>query len=134
MKVREANRNDYDQICEVLQQLSDYKPNSLPEWFQDQKNIGIVLEDNSNIIGYASYHIIKKVRGGNIAVIEDVVIDKDYRNRGYAKKLISRIIEDIKHIKNVYKIILESSPEGEYLYKSCGFEISKNNIFFKYRA
>ena len=128
-RIRKACSFDFETIVQLLQQLSAYKPVDKIKWFGDESNQGYVMEQDSKIIGFLSCHQIKKIRGGNIFVVEDVIIDQSYRGCGNGKMLLSYAIQDIKRYYNVYKIILESSEIGEALYKSCGFQKSKNQLY-----
>jgi GNAT superfamily N-acetyltransferase len=127
--IREACACDYENIVLLLQQLSIYDPVAEVEWFSDSSNQGYVVEGDSKIIGFLSWHEIKKVRGGNVFIIEDVVVDHSYRGCGVGKRMISHAIKDIRKKRGAYKIILESSAIGEALYKSCGFQKSNNNLY-----
>ena len=128
-KIRNACPFDFETVVQLLQQLSTYEPVDEVEWFGDASNQGYVVEHDSKIIGFLSWHQIKKIRGGNVFIIEDVIVDQSYRGCGVGRMMISHAIQDINKHRNVYKIILESSEIGEDLYKSCGFQKSKNTLY-----
>jgi GNAT superfamily N-acetyltransferase len=128
--VRSAREDDLDVIVELLQGVSVYRPCQPVEWFIDDHNHGYVVVDGDKIIGFLSWHLLKKVRGSNVAVIEDVVVDASKRKLGVGKRLIQYALEEIRTYKDVYKIILESSKEGEHLYLGQGFMFSDNKALY----
>ena len=62
------------------------------------------------------------IRGANkVSHIEDVIIRKDYRGQGLAKKLIDYCI-NISKLNKCYKIILNCNEELLKFYNRFGFE------------
>lgn len=64
--------------------------------------------------------------------VEDVVVDKAYRNNGIATKLIRHAIENAKD-EGVTSLNLTSSPKREIankLYKRLGFEERDTNVYW----
>jgi GNAT superfamily N-acetyltransferase len=130
MSIRRAQSDDFVEIVELLQELSAYRPDVPVEWFVDNQNKGYVAVDDDEIIGFMSWHLIKKVRGGNVAVIEDVVIRADRQGLGVGGKLLQHVLEEVRAQKNIYKVVLESSKVGESLYRSQGFSFSRNKALY----
>ena len=68
---------------------------------------------------------------GFVARIEDVIIDSNWRGKGYGKKLTEELIKIAKN-KKVKKINLTSNPkrvEARKLYQNMGFEIYDTGVF-----
>ena len=71
-------------------------------------------------------HEQKLIHNGlKIVHIEDLVVDKEYKNRGIGRDLINYCLEKISK-EEYYKIILDCSEELERFYNKFGFE--KKNI------
>jgi ribosomal protein S18 acetylase RimI-like enzyme len=83
-------------------------------------NFGFVVETNNKVIGYASIHIIDKINRRS-CLIEDVVIDKNYRSKGIGRDLIDHLINYSKN-KKCDKIILNSSESNIIFYEKLGFK------------
>lgn len=88
-----------------------------------------LLYENNVLAGMCTILIEQKLtyNGSKIAHIEDVVVDKKYRGKGYAKKLVNHCI-DIAKLYNCYKIILNCSDEVKPLYEKCGFTHKTNGM------
>ncbi len=143
MRIRELEFNDFYNLKILLSQLNDEKMNELNidnflsfiktiRETKDSNNERIhyvfILEDNNNIVGCVTILIEMKLLHGysKVCHIEDVVIDNKTRGKGYGKFLINYIVEFVKNIPLVYKIILDCSDEKIGFYEKCGF-IKKNN-------
>ena len=65
--------------------------------------------------------------------IEDVVTDKNYRNMGYGKIIVERLVRIALDEKICYKVVLNCKEELDSFYTKCGmtktgssFSIYKN--------
>ena len=78
-----------------------------------------VLEINNSIIGFITYSIIY-----DRAEIIDIIIKEEFRNKGYAKKLIEDISIGLinNKCKNITLEVNEINPAVNF-YKKIGFEI-----------
>ena len=89
--------------------------------------------DNGKVVSscYAVYipNLTRSTRG--ICFIENVVTDKDYRNRGLATSVIDIAISYAKE-KNCYKVILQSGitrVDAHRLYENKGFDGNSKKAF-----
>lgn len=93
----------------------------------------IVVRDrskNNQIFGMASLHIVRTLFGLK-GIIENVVVDKEYRGKGFGKQLVNGLIKEAKK-KGIKQIDLTSRPERESankLYKSLGFKKRETNVY-----
>lgn len=78
-----------------------------------------VVEINNYIIGFITYSIIY-----DRAEIIDIIIKEEFRNKGYAKKLIEEVITELNsnNCKNITLEVNEINPAVDF-YKKLGFEI-----------
>lgn len=65
--------------------------------------------------------------GSEYGIIENVFVEKEYRNKGIATSLIERAIEYSKE-SGLYKIVLNCSDKNVDLYHKCGFKIYQYNM------
>ena len=135
MEIRELKKFDYYlEYFELLSQLSEIKKCTLEEFIFYLDNIKknnnhkiFVIEENDKIIGNITVILEQKfIRGcKKVGHIEDVVVHKDYRGKGLARKLLN-FAENYCKKNNCYKIILDSSEEYKKFYEKNGFR--KKNI------
>ena len=95
-------------------------------------NYIFVIEENNTIIGSATCFIETKLihNFGKVGHIEDVIVDKNIRNRGLGKKLINHCIQFSQENK-CYKVILDCDDNNVIFYNKCGFE-RKGNMMSRY--
>lgn len=93
-----------------------------------------VARDNEKkvapIIGMASI-IFYQIPTGYKAIIEDVIVDQNYRGKGIGKALTQELIK-LAREKNVQYIDLTSSPSrvaANQLYQKLGFERRETNVY-----
>ena len=88
------------------------------------------LEYDEKIIGMVTL-CIYQCPSGRKACIEDVVVDQDYRGKGYGKVMIDKVIEQCRNKGNV-TLMLTSRPSrvvANQLYQSLGFENRETNVY-----
>ena len=68
---------------------------------------------------------------GRKAWIEDVVVDQNYRGKGYGKVMIEKVIEQCRNRGNVTQMLTScpSRVAANQLYKSLGFETRETNVY-----
>lgn len=90
----------------------------------------LVARQQNEIAGLLTL-VIYRVPTGTRAIIEDVVVDENYRNRGIAKALMTRAIE-LAREAGAGNITLTSNPKREAansLYLSLGFQRRETNLY-----
>ena len=87
-------------------------------------------DENDEVAGILTL-IVYRVPTGARAVIEDVVVDEKYRNKGIANGLMTHAIE-LAHKAGAGNITLTSNPKREAansLYLSLGFQRRETNLY-----
>lgn len=87
-------------------------------------------DENDEVAGILTL-IVYRVPTGARAVIEDVVVDEKYRNKGIAKALMTRAIE-LAREAGASNISLTSNPKREaanLLYQRMGFQRRETNLY-----
>ena len=85
-----------------------------------------VARDDEDIIACAFLLIVEKPMSpsfitGKTGTVLNVYTKPEYRNKGYAKKLMTMMLEEAT-AQDVSVIELKSTEDGYSLYKSVGFE------------
>lgn len=100
---------------------------SIINGLNDNHNIYVYVKEDK-IIGMITLLFEKKLihKGGSVAHIEDLVVDKEYSGQGIGGKLINYCIDKIKNrdkkLDKCYKIILDCKRELIGFYEKFGFE------------
>ena len=94
----------------------------------------LIAEDSgvsnyNKVVGTGSIFIEQKFLrgGGRVGHIEDVVVDKDIRQKG-AGKLITNSLVDIAKDCGCYKVILDCGSQNVPFYDRCGFHLSGHQM------
>lgn len=132
--IRQVEADDYDNgVLELLSQLSQCDKSQIrKDQFASQIDLmsrcGIttfVYCVDSKIVGTASIIIEPKLihNLSFVGHIEDVVVDKDYRNQGIGQKLIEHL-SNFARGKCCYKVILDCSNVNSKFYEKSGFKVN----------
>lgn len=108
----------------------------LDKFEKDENMYLLVLEEDNQVVSSVQMTIIESLTHNvrSFAVIENVVTHVDYRNKGYASRLLERATEIAKE-KNCYKLFLETGSNKEStlnFYRKNGFEIDKKHSCLKW--
>ncbi len=90
--------------------------------------------DEENITACAFLLVVEKPMSpafitGKTGTVLNVYTKPSYRHRGYAKKIMEKLLSDAVE-KKLSVVELKSTEDGYYLYKSVGFtdEVSKYHV------
>ena len=111
-ELTKANNIHFDQWVERINLIKNNKYHRI-----------FVIEDKGIIIASITLIIeLKFIRNlSSVVHIEDVIVSKNYRNKGIASKLINYCIY-ISKKENCYKIILNCNQNLIKFYEKLGFE------------
>ena len=119
VKIRSAKPNDIPIILGLLYELGRPKPKK-----DSDKEILIAEHNDVEIIGMASIVFLSRLnQTDNEMYITELVVFKNYQNKGIGKKLIESCIKLAKE-KKCHRIRLESGnarKESHIFYKNLGF-------------
>ncbi len=93
----------------------------------------IVLVDESKVTGYGSISFYLSALKGKTGVIKDIILDYDYRGRGYEKMLIVSLIQiAIDQGANIITLTSNSNrTTARHIYKSLDFVEKDTGLFVK---
>ena len=122
-----------NELIEILQDLSNFYPDfskldSIYEEFISQKNLySIVALADKEVVGFGSIFFFQRVRGGKEAIVEDLIVSRNYRGLGIGSEILKNLITEANDQK-CFKICLESSAESEVFYSKQGFLKGGSNM------
>ena len=126
--------NTASRINSLLHQLSEEaKDQSIPDFKRILGKRDVFLAgafDNGVLIGIAGIHF-KETLMRKVGIIEDVVVDKNYRGKGIGRKLTEMLIKEARKRK-VDCVELTSNPnrkEANSMYESMGFKKRETNCY-----
>jgi GNAT superfamily N-acetyltransferase len=131
--------NDLPELVELLNDLFTQDIEFVPD-FKKQKSgleaiinnpeIGeiLVLKDDRKILGMVSLlYSISSALGGKVAILEDMIIHQDYRQKGLGKELLSEAIRFSKE-RNCLRLTLLTDFNNDnaiQFYQQFGFKKSE---------
>jgi len=134
MILRKLEINDYyNGILNLLSQLTICNDISFESFYKQYLNMGTnyhiyVIEEDSSIVGFGCLYLDYKFyrNCSSVGHIEDIIVDKNYRGKGYAKIIINKLIEIAKN--DCYKVILSCTDEYIHFYGKFGLKNDGNNM------
>jgi diamine N-acetyltransferase len=153
--IRKANMEDFDRLNKLFWQSDYFHYNNEPYIYEktndgcrtreyiesllnDKINIFIVLEKEKEIIGFLlAYEETKghlpfhKKR--KYIVIDNIVVDENYRNKGYGEKLLNYIIEYAKNenYNDIMLYVYRFNENAIKLYEKKGFKTLTQDMILK---
>ena len=123
IKIRPLQSSDKTEYLALLQQLNGHvcNPDKFDTVFQQ---LGTICNVYVLVIGNKILSTIRVIYepkfSDNVAHIEDVVTDIEYRKYGYGSELIQHAIKEAK-TKECYKVVLSCNQENVPFYEKNGF-------------
>ena len=146
LNIREALLSDVKDLNELyMKHLTQYPPKEeqdINKWEIQLKTLIdnpdyhlLVGELNGKVITSVTLIVIRNLTHNlrPYSVIENVVTNSDFRNKGYASQLMERASEIAKS-NNCYKIMLMTGSKKEStlrFYERCGFNMNEKTAFLK---
>jgi len=122
------------EINSLYKQLSSHHEEIEAEKVQaifDRANVFVLgAFDEEKMVGIASLHIVEMIAGSH-GLIEEVVVDENYRRQGIARGLVEHLLEEGKN-RRLKCAELTSNPKrvaANNLYQSLGFEQRETNVY-----
>ncbi len=137
--IEQATLEDLPQLTDLLFDLftqeADFVPNRSKQMrglrlILEQPNRGriFVLRQNGTILGMINLlFTISTAEGGFVIMLEDVIVHREYRGRGFGERLLQRAIEYAKK-KDFARITLltdRMNADGQRFFKEHGFVESR---------
>lgn len=135
--IRKLEATDYDKnLIELLNFL--YKDNnfsridfySVFNYVNSNNNIKIIVKEIDNkIVAIGTILIEQKLihNLGTAGYIQDIIVHKDYRGKGYSKAIVDSL-KKIALENKCYKVVLNCSDDKIKLYEKMGFKLKGNEM------
>ena len=131
---RGITRSDMTQVIALLQNISKFDPDlaNYDQIWADYSQQGHVFtlvahREDGLVLGFGALVVEKKIRGGSLGHIEDIVTHQGFRGQGIGRTLIAKLTE-IALEKECYKVALHCRDNNALFYEHCGFEASGSSM------
>jgi N-acetylglutamate synthase-like GNAT family acetyltransferase len=141
MIIRKAGRKDYASIMALYRQLNPDDPvvdesKGRPVFeniVESESNFLVIAEINNSVVSSCYLNIIPNLtrNAHPYAVVENVITDQNYRNRGIGKAIMQYAINQAWEA-GCYKVMLLTGRKEEStleFYRSCGLESGLKTAF-----
>lgn len=121
---------DLDALMHELSATSYCNEEILSNVMNDDNSHIFIIREDGHIIASGTLCVMHTPEF-TIAGVESVVVNSQYRGRGYSKELMTHIIDAAKRMK-VHHLHLTSNPRrkaANKLYQMMGFEEYKTNCY-----
>jgi len=99
VRIELARKEHIEDMCDLLAQLfvieKDFSPNrekqrkGLNLLLEDEKSVVLIAKRNDKFIGMCTLQfLISTAEGGKVALLEDLVVDAKWRNKGIGSALL----------------------------------------------
>ena len=137
--IEQATMEDLPQMVDLLYELFGQEGDFVPDRMKQERGLRLILEQpsrgrifvyrwNDAIVGMVNLlFTISTAEGGFVIVLEDVIVHRDFRGRGFGDKLVSHAIESAKR-KDFLRITLLTdrlNDDGQRFFRAHGFVESK---------
>lgn len=123
MKIRKLTKRDYINYKALINEFrkTEFSKNQFKRYVK-RNFVWVIEEDNKKLIGSGTILFEQKLihNFGKVAHLEDIIISKEYREKGYGSILINYLI-NVSIKKKCYKIILNCNEKIEKFYMINGF-------------
>ncbi|VAX12368.1 hypothetical protein MNBD_GAMMA24-1234 [hydrothermal vent metagenome] len=141
--IRTADEADIPSMLSLLEELFFLEPDfsfyplKAEQGMRDllqrpQSAVIFVLEVDRQVLGMASLQVlISTAEGGEVGLVEDVVIMPEYRERGLGKRLIAHI-EAWAHERGLRRLQLLADRENNAahrFYENVGWHLTRLRVF-----
>lgn len=125
--IRDFSQNDMASAIDMLQSVSTFSPEVdrfeelATNFLNDQSVYSCVAVCDGKTIGVGSIFVLKRIRGGVAAIVEDVAVHKDARGMGVGRLILKKLLEHAK-AKACFKVTLVCNNENIPFYEKIGFK------------
>ena len=133
--IEQATLDDLPQLTELLTELFSMEGDFVPDPIRQSRGIRMILEQpsrgriftlkqNGTLIGMINLlFTISTAEGGSVILLEDLIIQKEYRSHGLGAKLLSYAIEYArkKDFKRITLLTDRLNADAQRFYKKHGF-------------
>lgn len=145
LTIRRAKETDIKQLTNLLNQLFSIEEDYIFDEKKHEKGLKLLIKSENNIVLVAQYNskvigmltaqtTISTVEGTITALLEDMIVDKDHRNKGIGK-LLMKNIETWANQKNITRLQLladKTNNRALEFYTKLGWQKTKMECWRSY--
>ena len=137
--IREATKNDADQILDLIKELADFEKelHEVEVTVQDLQQDGFnttpkfkcfVAENNMNIAGIALVYNRYSTWKGKIIHLEDLIVSEKYRGHGIGTLLLDEVVKYAKQldVKRINWEVLDWNEPAIAFYEKKGAKVLRD--------
>ena len=131
LRITQLREEGATEDIDLIPALNDYYKRHLA----DGTFVSWLAVDEGRIVGTSGMSFVEKppyfgCPNGRIGLLSSMFTQKEYRRKGIAKELLSRVVEEARKY-GCGAVHITASDMGVYLYEDFGFV--KNNNFLQYK-
>lgn len=131
LRIAQLREEGAEEDIDLVPALNDYYKRHMA----DGTFVSWLAVDGDVIVGTSGMSFVEKppyfsCPSGRIGLLSSMFTHKDYRRKGIAKELLSRVVEEARKY-GCGAVHITASDMGVYLYEDFGFV--KNNNFLQYK-
>lgn len=125
--IRDFESKDMNNVVALLQSVSIFEPEVSKMKYLASKFIkncdcyACVAEHDGLVVGIGTIFLYERIRGGLVAIIEDIAIHENERGSGIGKMVVEKLLDYAK-TNNCFKVTLVCSDENIGFYMKIGFK------------
>ncbi|MFU8652882.1 GNAT family N-acetyltransferase [Methanotorris formicicus] len=132
-----AKKEDIDDMINLLKQLFEIEKDFAPNYENQRKGLELLLNNKDAIIFVARYNdkvvgmcsiqtLISTAEGGKVGILEDLVVDENFRGMGVGSKLLLEVERYCKENGLLRLSLLADKDNKKALefYKSRGWKFT----------
>ena len=141
MEIRSAEKEDSSEVYEMGTDTEEFEvsddedifwdKDSLEYWFDNQKDVCLVAEENEEIVGFVLSHI--HIPTGKVE-IENIFVADSYRERGIASELFKQLLNNYEsaEVDFAVAITLQDNDKIHEFNRKMGFEKGDTVVWWEY--
>ena len=131
MRIRQLREEGATEDIDIVPALKDYYRRHMA----DETFVSWLAMDGDKIVGTSGMSIVEKppyfsCPSGRMGILSSMFTDPDYRRKGIAKELLSRVVDEARK-KDCGLVQITASDMGVLLYTDFGFV--KNDNYMQYK-
>lgn len=137
-----ASLQDLPRLCDLLGELFTLETDFSPDRARQMRGLELILENpglgrlfvvrvNGRVVGMANALIsVSTAQGGRVLLLEDVILDKDYRNGGLGRRLVEHVLDwaAAEGLTRVTLLADKDNVPAQGFYRRLGFKPSNMTV------
>ncbi len=145
MKIRTATKSDIPEMAELLHELFVIEADFSPHFATQAQGLSLLLqhdgaeifvaECDGKVVGMCTVQtIVSTAKGREVGLVEDVVVDVEFRAKGIGAALLQKL-EEWAFVHGLARLQLKAdtdNPPAQGFYRHQGWRPTKLNTWMKH--